>query len=109
MDGFAEASAALQRARVTVSSLNVTQANYNSLQAGLETVAADTGGIYAGTYEFPESAIARVSEMLAGYYVLFVEKPDLRPGAHRIDVRLAGRRGTVMARRSYVEETSRVR
>lgn len=109
MDGFAEASAALQRARVTVSSLNVTQANYNSLQAGLETVAGDTGGVYASTYEFPESALARVSELLAGYYVLFVEKPELRSGPHRIDVRLAGRRGTVMSRRSYVEVAARAR
>jgi len=103
MDGYAEASAALQRARVAVFTLNVTQANYNSLQAGLQTVAAQTGGVYASTFEFPTQAIRRVSHALAGYYVLFVEKPDLERGPHRIEVKLRGRRGTVMARRSYVE------
>jgi VWFA-related protein len=103
MDGYEEASAALQRARVAVFTLNVTQANYNSLQAGLQTVAAETGGMYASTYEFPTRAIERVSQALEGYYVLFVEKPDLDRGEHRIDVRLAGRKGTVIARSKYVE------
>jgi len=61
MDGYDEASAALQRARVAVFTLNITQANYNSLQAGLQTVAAETGGIYASTYEFPMAGVRRVS------------------------------------------------
>ena len=103
MDGYEEASAALQRARVAVFTLNVTQAHYNSLQAGLQTVAAETGGMYASTYEFPTRAVERVSRALEGYYVLFVEKPDLERGEHRIEVRLAGRKGTVIARSKYVE------
>jgi VWFA-related protein len=104
MDGYDEASAALQRARVAVFTLNVTQANFNSLQAGLQTVAAETGGVYASTYEFPTLAIQRVSHALEGHYVLFVEKPELRDGVHRIEVRLTEHRGTVIARSSYVEE-----
>ena len=102
MDGYDDASAALQRARVSVFALNVTRADYNSLQAGLQTVAAETGGLYASTFRFPAIAIERVSHALAGHYVLFVEKPDLRAGTHRIEVRLASRRGTVLARRTYV-------
>jgi hypothetical protein len=102
MDGYDEASAALQRARVSVFALNVTRADYNSLQAGLQTVAAETGGTYASTYHFPALAVDHVARALAGYYVLFVEKPDLRDGAHRIEVRLTRRRGTVTARTSYV-------
>ena len=101
MDGFEEASAALQRARVAVFALNVTQANYNSLQAGLETVAAHTGGLYASTYD--SRGVERVSQALVGYYVLFVEKPNLKRGEHRIEVRLAGREGSVVARSKYVE------
>lgn len=103
MDGYDEASAALQRARVTVFTLNVTQAHHNSLQAGLQSVSAQSGGIYASLFEFPERAVERVSRALVGHYVLFVEKPDLRKGMHRVDVRLAGRRGVVLARSSYVE------
>ena len=102
MDGYAEASAALQRARVSVFTLNVTQAHFNSLQAGLETVSADTGGLYVSTYEFPKLAIRRVTDALAGYYVLFVEQPDAGPGMHDVDVRLTRVRGRIAARASYV-------
>ena len=101
MDGYGEASAALQRARVSVFTLNVTQAHYNSLQAGLETVAAETGGLYSSTFEFPNLAIRQVNNALAGHYVLFVEAPPVDRGEHRIDVKLTRARGTVTARASY--------
>jgi hypothetical protein len=103
IDGYEEASAALQRARTAVFTLNVTQANYNSLQAGLQVVAAETGGLYASTYEFPTLAIERVVHALAGHYVLFVEKPSAEGGEHRIEVRLTMRKGSVFARSSYVD------
>ncbi len=109
MDGYAEATAALQRARVTVFTLNVTQAHHNSLQAGLQSVSAETGGMYASTFEFPERALESVSRAFAGYYVLFVEKPDFREGVHRIDIRLQSRRGVVMARSTHVESRERSR
>jgi VWFA-related protein len=103
MDGYEEASAALQRARAAVFTLNVTQANFNSLQAGLQTVSEETGGLYTSLYEFPIRALDTIGRALAGHYVLFVEKPELRRGTHRIDVRLANRKGTVVARSSVVE------
>jgi VWFA-related protein len=101
MDGYAEASAALQRARAAVFTLNVTQADFNSLQAGLQTVSAETGGMYASAYLFPARAIDQIARGLEGHYVLFVEKPDLRSGTHRIEVQLTRRTGTVIARRAW--------
>jgi VWFA-related protein len=101
MDGYADASAALQRARAAVFTLNVTQADFNSLQAGLQTVSADTGGMYASAYLFPTRAIDQIARGLEGHYVLFVEKPDLRPGTHRIEVRLTRRKGRVIARSAW--------
>ncbi len=103
MPSYDAARAALQQARASVFSLNVTQANYNSLQVGLQHVSTATGGFYASTYEFPVLAIERVVHALQGYYVLFAEKPQARRGAHRVDVRLAGRNGRVFARTSYVD------
>jgi VWFA-related protein len=103
-DGYDEAVAALQRARVTVFTLNVTRADYNSLQLGLQTVAAQTGGTYTSTFHFPALAVEGVARALAGYYVLFVEKPDLRPGVHRMNVRLTKRQGRVLARATYVAD-----
>ena len=103
MDGYDEARAALQQARASVFTLNVTQANYNSLQAGLQSVAAATGGFYASTYEFPALALDRVVHALQGHYVLFVDKPSTKAGEHRIEVRLKDRDGTVFARSGYVD------
>jgi hypothetical protein len=105
---YDDARMALQQARASVFSLNVTQANFNSLQAGLQNVSAATGGFYASTYELPALAMQRVVQALQGYYVLFVEKPRragaaAKPGEHRIDVRLAARNGSVFARSRYVD------
>ena len=101
---YDDARMALQQARASVFSLNVTQANFNSLQVGLQNVSAATGGFYASTYEFPVLAMQRVVQALQGYYVLFVDKPRAAtPGQHRIDVRLAARNGSVFARSRYVD------
>lgn len=70
---------------------------------GLQTVAADTGGFFSRMFLFPEREITRVAEALVGHYVLFVEKPETKPGVHRVDVRLIGQKGTVYARGSYVD------
>jgi VWFA-related protein len=101
MDGYEEATVALQRARVAVFTLNVTQANFNSLQAGLQTVSAETGGLYARTYDSPVRAIETIGRALAGHYVLFVERPEGPRGTHRIEVRLTRRTGTVVARSAW--------
>jgi VWFA-related protein len=103
MPSYDDARVALQQARASVFSLNVTQAHFNSLQAGLQRVAAATGGFYASTYEFPTLAMERVVHALRGYYVLFVDKPKAKAGEHRIDVRLAGRSGSVFARSGYID------
>jgi VWFA-related protein len=103
MPAYDDARMALQQARASVFSLNVTQANFNSLQAGLQNVSAATGGFYASTYEFPVLAMERVVHALQGYYVLFVDKPRTKPGEHRIDVQLVDRKGSVFARSSYID------
>jgi VWFA-related protein len=100
---YEDARAALQRARTSVFCLDVTNADYHSLEAGLRTVAEDTGGLYERTHEFSGLALGRVLAALDGHYVLFVEKPAaLRPGSHRLDVRLKGRDALVLAPATYV-------
>jgi hypothetical protein len=46
----------------------------------------------------------RLSGVLAGYYVLFLEPPNVGPGIHDIDVHLTRDQGTVLARQSYVRQ-----
>jgi VWFA-related protein len=101
---YDEAREALQRARASVFCLDVTNADYHSLETGLRVVAEDTGGIYQRTHVFSQAALDRVMAALDGQYVLFVEKPPLSPGPHRLNVRLKGRDGVVLAASTYVNE-----
>jgi hypothetical protein len=99
---YDEAREALQQARATVFCLDVTNADYHSLEAGLKIVAEDTGGLYQRTHVFSQAALNRVVAALEGQYVLFVEKPVLRRGSNRVDVRLRGRDGLVLSPSTYV-------
>lgn len=91
---------ALQAARASVFSLDVTEADYHSLEKGLQTVAEQTGGFFARTHIFPAQAFDRLAGALAGHYVLLVEPPPLDPGTHRVDVRVGGGVSVLTARDS---------
>lgn len=101
---YDEAREVLQRARASVFCLDVTNADSHSLEVGLRVVAEDTGGLYERTHLFSRAALDRVVAALEGQYVLFVEKPALSPGSHRLDVRLKGRDGVVLAPSTYVND-----
>jgi VWFA-related protein len=98
---YAPARRALVAARATVFSLDVTNADYHSLEAGLEIVSEQTGGFFARTHIFPGRAMRQLAGALAGYYVLFVERPDVPHGTHDIAVDLVNRKGTVLARSAF--------
>jgi VWFA-related protein len=97
------ASAALLASRTTVFSLDVTNADSHSLEVGLERVAEDTGGFYAKTHQFLPGVMRRLRLALSGHYVLAFERPDLRRGAHRIELDLVDRSADVLAKREYVD------
>jgi len=101
---YDKARNALQNARVSVFCLDITPADYHSLEVGLQEVATDTGGFFMRTHIFTRNAFDRVAAALQGHYVLFVEKPTgLRRGTHSIDVKLQGRDGTVYAKAGYTD------
>ena len=102
--GYEDARDALMAARASVFSLDVTNADYHSLDAGLQLVSRETGGFFARTHLFTGQAMNRLTSVLAGYYVLFLEQPKVGPGAHDVHVRLTRRQGTVLARDSYVRD-----
>jgi VWFA-related protein len=99
---YGPARQALVEGRVTVFALDVTNADYHTLEVGLEQVAEDTGGFYAKTHLFPGQAFDRLGRALEGHYELSFAKPELKAGEHDIDIGLVGRKGTVLARPSYV-------
>jgi VWFA-related protein len=97
---------ALARARVTVFVLDVTQADYHSLEVGLETLAEDTGGTYEKTYQLPQQMTARLARTLEGYYEIGFSVPETVAGRAKVDVDLVGRRGTVLLRPMRLESTT---
>jgi hypothetical protein len=102
--GYEDARDALMAARASVFSLDVTNADYHSLDAGLQLVSRETGGFFARTHLFTGQAMNRLTSVLAGYYVLFLEQPTVGPGVHDVRVRLTRRQGTVLARDSYTRD-----
>jgi VWFA-related protein len=100
---FDEACQALVTARTSVFSLDVTDADYHSLEAGLQLVSEASGGFYERTHIFPDLAMQRLSAALAGYYVLFVERPARQRAVHDVDIKLAHRDGRVLAATQYSE------
>lgn len=102
-DRYHEARAALEAARASVFTLDVTQADYHTFEHGLQMVAEDTGGFFVRTYRRPpRRAIDRVTNAIRGRYVLFTERPDVEPGEYPIEVDVADVDGTVLARSTYV-------
>jgi VWFA-related protein len=100
---YQEAARALSRSRTSVFALDVTEADYHTLELGLQQVAEDTGGFYERAYTTPIAAVNRIAHAISGYYVLSFDKPPGRSGTHKVSVSLVGRKGTVLARNGYVD------
>jgi VWFA-related protein len=96
-----EALGALYEARVNVFTLDISDADYHTLEVRLMQMADLSGGRYEKTHIFTEGALARVVKSLGGRYVLVFVKPEGPPGLHPLSVELAGRRGTVSSRAYY--------
>ena len=95
---------ALGRAGVSVFTLDLTEADYHTLEGGLRQVAEDTGGTYERTHIFAATAMRRLESALSGHYVLSFERPDDLPrGEHRIKLDLVGRHGSILARTHYTD------
>jgi hypothetical protein len=92
---------ALVESRTSIFSLDVTDADYHSLEAGLQIVSEQTGGFYERTHVFPDLAMRRLAGALAGYYVLFVERPESRRTLHDVRTELTRRKGRVFAATSF--------
>ncbi len=77
-DSYPRAMKALADARTSVFSLDVTNADYHSLDAGLRQVAEDTGGFYVKTHLFPDTAMTKLTRVISSYYEFsIIPPPDL--------------------------------
>lgn len=92
---------ALAAARISVFTLDVTDADYHTLEVRLQQLSDLTGGSYQKTHLFPTLAMDRVRRALSGRYVLVFVKPEGSRGYHEISVELTKRKGDVRARGYY--------
>jgi len=97
------ALAAIEKARVTVFTLDVTLADGHTLEEEMKAVSEETGGTYESLFLFPSGAVRRLTQRLAGRYVLVCVRPEMPRGVHRVSVDLSGRAGSVTARTYTVD------
>lgn len=84
-----ELYAALFAARTPLHVLDVTDADFHTLEHGLRYVADLTGGSYSNTRAFPDREVAKVETLLSsGYYRLTVVRERLGTTKPEVDVRL---------------------
>ncbi|MEM7052568.1 MAG: hypothetical protein AAF604_23090 [Acidobacteriota bacterium] len=92
---YGPAVQALERARTTVFVLDITDADFHTLEVGLQRVAADTGGTYERTHIFTGQVVRRLARTLAGFYRLSIQTDELPAD---VEVRLVGVEGRVLVR-----------
>jgi len=96
------AQRALERARASVFSLDISKADYHSLEVGLQKASADTGGFYVKTHNFPRLAINKLQRTISGRYEIVLHRPNIPRGRHDVTANLRNnRRAEVMVRASY--------
>ncbi|HEX2643797.1 MAG TPA: hypothetical protein VHU81_12460 [Thermoanaerobaculia bacterium] len=95
---FKDAVKALRQAQATVFVLDITAADYHSLEVGLQAVASATGGTYAKTYVFPEQALKLLAQAISGYYVLSLDRNEIPAEGGEVRIELRDKKGIVLAR-----------
>lgn len=90
---------ALAAARASVFVLDVTSADFHSLELGLQSIADATGGIYLKTFRLPGLAVRTLAKTISGYYVLTLDNAEIAGAKGLLEIELRdGRRGTVIFR-----------
>ncbi len=98
-----EALHRMAEARTTIFTLDVTDADYHTLEGSIQRVAELTGGTYQKTHIFPDLAMDRVGRAISGRYVLVFVKPPGPRGEHSVEIALAGKKGRVFSRQYFVD------
>ncbi len=99
--GLTNAIAALTAARTSVFSLDITTADWHTLEIGLRKVSEDTGGVYLKTHLFPETAMDKLVRVISSYYELSVVPPPKLKHPYLIDVKVKQRGARVYVRQNH--------
>jgi len=94
---LSRAFATMAAARISIFTLDVSDADWHTLETILQETSALTGGTYAKTHILTRGAVSRLAKTLGGRYVLVCVVPD-DGDLSRLDVTLRKRRGEVVSR-----------
>jgi VWFA-related protein len=83
---YGPAIAMLAAARASVFSIDITTADFHTLERGLRRISDDTGGLYIKTNRFPGTAIAKLTRMITSYYELSIVPPEKTEERYAIKV-----------------------
>ena len=100
-DGYRRAMEALTAARTSVFALDITDADFHSLERGLRTVSDDTGGLYVKTHDFPRLAMAKLGRVISSYYELSIIPPPELGDEYTIEVRVRRPQAEVHVRQHH--------
>lgn len=90
---------ALDAADTTVFVLDVTDADYHTLELGIAALARNSGGSYAKTNLFASQATKRLARSLSGFYRVTIDRSEAPEAAPRdLVIKLVGRKGRIFAR-----------
>lgn len=96
---FYPAVRALRRADIPVFVLDVTSADYHSLEVGLEAMAHATGGTYQKTHVLTGLATDFLAQAISGHYVLTIDPDTVPARGGPVTVELRDRKkGSVITR-----------
>jgi VWFA-related protein len=99
--GLTNAIAALTSARTSVFSLDITTADFHTLEIGLRKLSEDTGGVYLKTHLFPDTAMDKLVRVISSYYELSVMPPPMLKHPYLIDVKVERRGARVYVRQNH--------
>ncbi len=100
---WVEALHGMSEARTTIFTLDVTDADYHTLEGSIQQIAELTGGTYQKTNVHPDLAMDLVGRAISGRYVLVLVKPPGPRGEHSVEIALAGKKGRVISRQYFVD------
>ena len=99
---YGPALEALTASRTTVFMLDITEADYHTLETPMIRVAQETGGFYFKIKDSSYVAMNMVERMVSGRYVLACELPDVDPGPRALRIGLVGHPGGQVLHRDVV-------
>ncbi len=89
---------ALREARVNVFTLDVSDADWHTLETTLMRFAEETGGTYAKTHVFTAQALDLAFRAIEGRYVVVFTRPERPRGRHAVELSLRQKKGKVLVR-----------